>query len=196
MISSPLSLSQPAISHKPFCVLHSELSLLSCATPLHEITTTSPRLCRSPLTPSHLFPASVRPLLFVFTHTDTGGHNSVGWISEDNFIFVKSRSWVSPLPHRGLTNTDTRLRPTPFPPAEHMPYFPFVPPPAHTCNTLSLSLPRTHSPMLFGFIIIAKNTPPSRPVLQGASSLVHCKLLHVLLNCSLHESPRIRSSHS
>lgn len=36
------SLSKPAISGKPFSVLYSELSMLSCATPLHEITSLSP----------------------------------------------------------------------------------------------------------------------------------------------------------
>lgn len=162
----PLSLSQPAISLKPFCVLHSELSLLSCATPLRKITTICPfsvfHLLHLPS--CSLFCPSVS-LFYTQRPKSNDSEVSEGWISRSTFYLF---SLV--LRHHLRTGMDSQTHSLSYPPFSLYPFFPtkhiycpcHIPTLPSHCTPAPRSYTHMHthcSLMLFGFVILEKNTP-------------------------------------
>lgn len=202
LISFPLSLSQHAISPKPFCVLHSELSLLSCAAPLHKISTISPLLRLSPGTLSLLFfcPSYSLCVLALYTHRSISNDSDSDNSEVSQHGLVGSVSCLFGLFFGIIPQHQSKLTPTRLPPPPLI--LPNICSGPAICLLILLSACtcfNTHTHTAYwgfgGWGYIKKKKKNHTLQMQRVNSVAHCKLLHVLLNCSL-SSPRVCSSHS
>lgn len=110
----------------PF-VLYSELSLLSCATPLHKITTISP-FCPSPGTPPP-FPFLFLSVTLFYTHRPNSNDPKVsqGWISRTtSYLFHFAPGCVLHTRTHSQTQTHSTAQHSVFTPT----IFPLIPPTA------------------------------------------------------------------